>query len=182
MSFCVEDNEPPRNPQQGTTNLVPRPDEVPQGSPPPVDNWTPAQRTYCHHPGLHRGWEDAYANTIEGNWLDITDVAPGDTFTTGATQQSCVNTTRRWAGRASRSRAAGRQAPLSRARAAHRRAAPRDRAVLAPARPAVSPPRAGDQRQRSQRRSAQAFVTSLHDADDRQILPEVRPWRSTNPI
>jgi hypothetical protein len=78
MSFCVEDNEPPTNPHEGTTNLIPRPDEVPQGSPPPVDHWTPSQRTYCHHPGLHRGWEDAYANTIEGNWLDITDVAPGD--------------------------------------------------------------------------------------------------------
>jgi hypothetical protein len=77
MSFCIEDNIPPGSPKEGTTNLIPRPDEIPQGTPPPPDKWTPAMRTYCHHPGLHRGWTDGYGNMTEGNWIDITDIPPG---------------------------------------------------------------------------------------------------------
>jgi hypothetical protein len=77
MSFCIEDNIAPP-PGEGTTDLLPRPNEVPKGSPSPPDTWTPKMRTYCHHPGLHMGWTDAYANTIEGNWIDITGVEPGD--------------------------------------------------------------------------------------------------------
>ena len=26
----------------------------------------------------HRGWTDAYYNTTEGNWIDITGIPPGD--------------------------------------------------------------------------------------------------------
>jgi hypothetical protein len=73
-SFCIEDNI-----QGSGRSLPPRPPEHLKGTPPgPPDNWTPAKRTNCHHPGLHRGWTDAYFNTTEGNWIDITDVAPGD--------------------------------------------------------------------------------------------------------
>jgi hypothetical protein len=77
MSFCIEDNIPPANSHEGNANLLPRPDEVAQGMPAAADHWTPAMRTYCHHPGLHRGWTDAYGNQTEGNWIDITGVAPG---------------------------------------------------------------------------------------------------------
>ncbi|MDB4958805.1 MAG: hypothetical protein JWO36_6374 [Myxococcales bacterium] len=72
-SFCIEDNA-----QGNGKPLPPRPTEPLEGQPALPDTWTPAQRTYCHHPGLHRGWTDAYYSTTEGNWIDITDVPPGD--------------------------------------------------------------------------------------------------------
>jgi hypothetical protein len=73
-SFCIEDNI-----QGAGRALPPRPPErLQDAGPPPPDTWSPKLRTNCHHPGLHRGWTDAYVNTTEGNWIDITDVAPGD--------------------------------------------------------------------------------------------------------
>ena len=72
-SFCIEDNV-----QGNGKSLVPRPPQRPFGSPPVPDTWTPKMQTNCHHPGLHRGWADGYVNTTEGNWIDITDVPPGD--------------------------------------------------------------------------------------------------------
>jgi hypothetical protein len=73
-SFCIEDNI-----QGAGKSLPPRPPErLIDAGPAPVAPWTPALRTNCHHPGLHKGWSDAYLNTTEGNWIDITGVAPGD--------------------------------------------------------------------------------------------------------
>lgn len=72
-SFCVEDNI-----QGSGRNLIPRPAERLADSGAPLSSWNPRQRTNCHNPGLHRGWTDAYFNTTEGNWIDVTDVPPGD--------------------------------------------------------------------------------------------------------
>jgi hypothetical protein len=32
----------------------------------------------CDNQGIQRGWSDLYGNTLDCQWLDITDVAPGD--------------------------------------------------------------------------------------------------------
>jgi hypothetical protein len=72
-SFCVEDNI-----QGSGRNLKPRPAQQVQGQPAPPDTWDTDTQTNCLHPGLHIGWADGYFNTTEGNWLDITGLAPGD--------------------------------------------------------------------------------------------------------
>lgn len=73
-SFCVEDNI------QGQGRALPLrpPERLADSGAAPANNWTPQMRTNCHNPGLHKGWTDAYFNTTEGNWIDITDVPPGD--------------------------------------------------------------------------------------------------------
>jgi hypothetical protein len=32
----------------------------------------------CEEQGIQRGWSDLYGNTLDCQWLDITDVPPGD--------------------------------------------------------------------------------------------------------
>jgi hypothetical protein len=58
QGFCLEDVEP-----------------SPDLSPPPAD---PAVQYDCTNQGLHVGWEDIYPNDIDCQWIDITDVDPGD--------------------------------------------------------------------------------------------------------
>jgi hypothetical protein len=80
-SFCVEDNFISKDVKgRPGVNLPERPPERPAGSPPLTgpDTWNPHQRTDCRHPGLHRAWRDAYFVSTEGNWIDITDLDPGD--------------------------------------------------------------------------------------------------------
>jgi hypothetical protein len=39
----------------------------------------PCSKKYnCEEQGIQRGWSDLYGNTLDCQWLDITDVAPGD--------------------------------------------------------------------------------------------------------
>jgi hypothetical protein len=37
-----------------------------------------SRRFSCEAQGIQRGWSDLQSNTLECQWLDITDVAPGD--------------------------------------------------------------------------------------------------------
>jgi hypothetical protein len=37
-----------------------------------------AKKYNCDDQGIQRGWSDLYGNTLDCQWLDITDVAPGD--------------------------------------------------------------------------------------------------------
>lgn len=37
-----------------------------------------SKRFNCEDQGIQRGWSDLYGNTLDCQWLDITDVAPGD--------------------------------------------------------------------------------------------------------
>jgi len=39
---------------------------------PPKDRYT------CGYQGIHAGWSDDYNSGLEGWWVDITDVLPGD--------------------------------------------------------------------------------------------------------
>lgn len=37
-----------------------------------------AQRYFCQSQGIQSGWADVYDSGLDGQWVDITDVAPGD--------------------------------------------------------------------------------------------------------
>ncbi|HZU83285.1 MAG TPA: lysyl oxidase family protein [Polyangiaceae bacterium] len=52
-------------------------DVVPDWSRTPVAP-NPATPFDCNHQGLHVGWEDVYPADIDCQWIDITDVPPGD--------------------------------------------------------------------------------------------------------
>ena len=58
QGFCLED-------------VIPNP----QLNPPPAN---PAVLYNCTSQGLHIGWEDIYPNDIDCQWIDVTDVPPGN--------------------------------------------------------------------------------------------------------
>jgi len=47
-----------------------------------ISRWSlsgaPKDRYTCGYQGIHAGWSDDYNSGLEGWWVDITDVLPGD--------------------------------------------------------------------------------------------------------